>query len=411
MFDPVGIVLLLLALLALVLAALSLVRGEVTRRSIVLAVLNTALAVYLIGAATMAGDAFTRFPHLARIGEPFLLLLPVLVYAYVKEFLGGGLQRTDAFHLLPFVVYAAVLTPFFALPAVDKIRAFDRIVSSELTSTGGILLLMLRLIVIGGYSVAAMRIAENWQAKVRRVSADPGLLFPWIMGSMRQAMWALVIMTLMALLLSVGMIGPVQYGWLAALAFGAAWLIFGWEAFIRMKQEVPGWILTSEKAPQMDSADWPDVEDDADVTCTPADEGFLWENPARAVVAPLELIQQRWHLCMEEVLMNGQWWRDPSITIHDLAEKVGLSAPLLSRLIEDRERCSFFEYINRIRVDQVKKHITAHKSSDIDYAVLAKESGFTSRRMMNRVFVRLTGSSPKTYKRLAAVTMINNNYQ
>ncbi len=409
MFDPVGIVLLLLALLALVLAVVVLVRGDATRRSILIAVLNTVLAIYLIGAATMAGDAFTRFPHLARIGEPFLILLPVLMYAYVKEFLGGGLQRADVFHLLPFVAYAALLTPFFVLPAADKIRAFDRVVSSEMTLTGGVVLLLLRLVLIGGYTVAAMRIAETWQTKVRRVSSDPGLLFPWVTGSLRQVMWALVVMTLMAFLLSIGLIDPIQFGWLAALAFGAAWLVFGWEALIRLEQEAPAWIVASEKAPQVDAAEWPDTFDDCDVTCTPADEGFLWQNPARAVVTPLELVQQRWNLCMEEVLLKGQWWRDPSLTIHDLAEKVGLAAPLLSRLIEDRERCSFFEYINRIRVDQVKKYITARKSGDIDYTALAKQSGFTSRRMMNRVFVRLTGSSPKTYKRLAAVTIRNNH--
>ncbi len=409
MFDPVGIVLLLLALLALVLAVAALVRGDATRRSILIAVLNTVLAVYLIGAATMAGDAFTRFPHLARIGEPFLIVLPVLMYAYVKEFIGGGLQRADVFHLLPFVAYAALLMPFFVLPAADKIRAFDRVVASEMTLTGGVILLLLRLVLIGGYTVAAMRIAETWQTKVRRVSSDPGLLFPWVTGSLRQVMWALVIMTLMALLLSIGLIDPIQFGWLAALAFGAAWLVFGWEALIRLRQEAPGWIVASEKAPQVDAAEWPDVFDDCDVTCTPADTGFQWENPARAVVTPLELVQQRWHLCLEEKLSNGQWWRNPSLTIHELSQQVGLAAPLLTRLIEDRERCSFFEYINKIRVDQIKKYINTHKSADIDFAALARESGFSSRRMMNSVFVRLTGSSPKTYKRLAAVTMINRS--
>lgn len=409
MFDPAGIVLLLLALLALVLAVVVLVRGDVTQRSILLAVLNTALAIYLIGAATMAGDAFTRFPHLARIGEPFLLLLPVLMYAYVKEFLGGGLQRADAFHLLPFVAYATLLMPFFVLPAADKIRAFDRVVSSEMTLTGGVVLLLLRLVLIGGYTVAAMRIAETWQTKVRRVSSDAGLLFPWVMGGLRQVMWALVVMTLMAFLRSIGLIDPIQYGWLAVLAFGAAWLLFGWEAFIRLEQHAPRWIWSSEKHPQVDVSDWPDADDDCDMTCTPADEGFLWQNPARAVVAPLELIQQRWQLRLQEMLMKGEWWRDPSLTIHDLAEKVGLPALFLARLIDDRERCTFFECINKIRVDQIKKCITASKTDNIDYIALAKESGFTSRRMMNSVFVRLTGSSPKTYKRLVAVTMTSND--
>jgi AraC-like DNA-binding protein len=409
MFDPVGIVLLLLALLALVLAVLVLVRGEATRRHILLATINTALAIYLIGAATMAGDAFTRFPHLARIGEPFLFLIPVLVYAYVKEFLGGGLQRADAFHLLPFVVYAAILMPFFLLTSADKIRAFDRIVSSELTSSGGVILLLLRLIVVGGYSVAAMRIAEAWQIKVRRVSADPGLLFPWVMGSLRQVMWALVIMTLMAFLLSIGLLDPIQYGWLAALAFGGTWLVFGWDAYLRLGQEAPSWILAFVKASDDSVAEWPEFDDGDDVTCTAADEGFQWENPARAVVSPAEIIRERWHLCLEEHMMRGEWWREPSLSLNDVAQQIGLGAPLLAKLIEDRERCSFYEYVNRIRVEQLKKRITALKSTDIDYATLAKEIGFTNRRMMNRVFIRFTGNSPKTYKRLAAFAITNHH--
>jgi len=411
MFDPVGIVLLLLALLALMLAVLVLVRGEATRRRILLAAFQTALAIYLIGAATMAGDAFTRFPHLARIGEPFLLLLPVLVFAYVKEFLGSGLQRADAFHLLPFGVYLGLNVPFYMLPAVDKIRVFDQMVSFELTSTGGVILLLVRLVVVGGYSVAAMRLAENWQGKARRVASDPAMLFSWVMSGMRQVMWALVIMTAMALLLSVGVISSIQYGWLSALTFGVAWLVFGWEAYLRMGQIAPSWILVSEKAPHVEAEAWPPIDDGDDVTCTPADEGFIWENPTRAVVAPLEMIQQHWYLLLEETMTKGEWWRDPSLTIYDLSEKVGLPAPLLARLIQDRERYTFFEYVNKLRVEAVKRQLTATRSNNVNFATLARDTGFTSRRMMNRVFSRLTGSSPKTYKRLAAVTMISKNYQ
>lgn len=409
MFDPMGIVLLLLALPALVLAAIVLVRGELNRRRLLLASLQVALAVYLIGAATMAGDAFTRFPHLARIGEPFVLLLPVLVYAYVKEFLGGGLQRADAFHLLPFAVYVALLTPFYSLSATDKIRAFDQIVASELASAGGVILLLLRLVVVGGYTVAAMRLAEGWQGKVRRVASDPALMYPWVMSVLRQIMWALVITTLMALLLTVDIIGSMQFGWLTALVLGTAWLIFGWESIIRLDQEAPAWIQATERTQEIPAADWPDLDDGDDVTCTSADEGFMWQNPLRAVVSPLEAVQERWHLRLKEQMTAGAWWRDPGLTIHQVADRTGLPTPLLARLIEDRERCAFFEYVNKMRVEAVKKQLSATKSDNIDYTTLARSNGFGSRRLMNRVFIRLTGSSPKTYKRLAAFAITNNH--
>lgn len=411
MFDPMGIVLLLLALPALVLAAIVLVRGELSRRRLLLASFQVALAVYLIGAATMAGDAFTRFPHLARIGEPFVLLLPVLVYAYVKEFLGGGLQRADAFHMLPFAVYVALLTPFYSLSATEKIRAFDQIVASELASAGGVILLLLRLVVVGGYTVAAMRLAEGWQGKVRRVSSDPALMFPWVMSVLRQIMWALVITTLMALLLTVDIIGSMQFGWLTALVLGTAWLIFGWESIIRLEQEVPAWILATGRTTNTASGDWPDLDDLDDVTCTSADEGFIWENPHRAVVTPLESIQERWHLLLRERMSKSEWWREPGLTIHQVADRIGLQLPLLARLIEDRERCGFFDYVNKLRVDAVKRQLSATKSDHVDYTILARSNGFGSRRLMNRVFIRLTGSSPKTYKRLAAFAIMNNHEQ
>jgi AraC-like DNA-binding protein len=123
------------------------------------------------------------------------------------------------------------------------------------------------------------------------------------------------------------------------------------------------------------------------------------------------MIQQHWYLLLEETMTKGEWWRDPSLTIYDLSEKVGLPAPLLVRLIQDRERYTFFEYVNKLRVEAVKRQLTATRSNNVNFATLARDTGFTSRRMMNRVFSRLTGSSPKTYKRLAAVTMISKNYQ
>src|SRR5690606_17390037 len=164
MFHPIGIILLLLAVASLAMAIIVLVKdAESSRRRLILAVLCTSLAIYLVGSALTVGEMYTRFPHLLRIGEPFILILPVIMYAYVKDGIGGGLKRADAFHALPFAVYLVWLIPFFLSSGFDKVRLHDLHVDGSLSTTGGIILLLVKLVVIGGYTVATLRISEDWQ--------------------------------------------------------------------------------------------------------------------------------------------------------------------------------------------------------------------------------------------------------
>lgn len=403
MFHPIGIILLIFAVAALAMAIIVLVKDtNSSRRRLILAVLCTSLAIYLVGSAVTAGEMYSRFPHLLRISEPFILILPVMMYAYVKDGIGGGLQRADAFHALPFAVYVVWLIPFYMSSGFDKVRLHDLHIDGSLSTTGGIIILVVKLVVIGGYTVATLRISEDWQQKIRKRASNPVLLQHWLPQTMRVMMWSLVTATLFATLLAAGFLDFLLYDWLTTLAIGSALFFFTWNAVVHIDDSILDHVFGVRNASQSTSEGWPDLIVDCDITCTPADEAFRWINPALPIITEEEMLQQRWYQKLDETMTEQYWWKETELSSELVANRIGLSETLVQKLIENQSRCSFFDYVNRKRVTEIKRNLAQRRNSAIDYNQLAIDCGFQNQKAMNRVFVRETGTSPKTFRRLSS---------
>jgi AraC-like DNA-binding protein len=77
----------------------------------------------------------------------------------------------------------------------------------------------------------------------------------------------------------------------------------------------------------------------------------------------------------------------------------GISSRHLSQLLNERLGMSFFDYVNRLRVDEVKRLLSEPKLADRSILDLAFEAGFSSKSSFNSIFKRFTGQSPTAYRR------------
>lgn len=398
-------ILLLFALIALAVTLRSLIRSTVETHHLLQGFMSLGLAFYLIGTAVALGDFYFQYPHLAGIGDPFFVLLPALVYLIVRGLVGQKVQVRDVIHMIPFLVYAIIKMPFYALSASDKIQNYDIELDMVFQGIGDILLPGLGVIFVAGYGVAAQRLIEVWQNKVYQMSSNSELLNLSIQDSLRWLMWALVVMIVSILFLSVGMLDGISYRTIIVVAFSLAYFRFIWSIASWKQDELNG--ILPKFIQSTGSIDWPDFQDQADLTCTPADEGFAWKDLNSAQISLYELRQQAWHQYLEQSIKSKQWWREPELNIFDVSERIGLSVELLHRLISERERCTFFEYLNRLRVQSIKKQITESTNRTLDLRTIAKESGFKDVKQMNQIFMYYTGTSLKTYNRLRSITFNN----
>ena len=95
---------------------------------------------------------------------------------------------------------------------------------------------------------------------------------------------------------------------------------------------------------------------------------------------------------------------DPQITVKEFAEKLNIPARQLSEVINDQYGMSFSEFVNRARVLETQRLMTAPGWADQSLLDIALAAGFNSKSSFNLMFKRIAGVTPSAYrKRVTAI--------
>lgn len=101
---------------------------------------------------------------------------------------------------------------------------------------------------------------------------------------------------------------------------------------------------------------------------------------------------------LEKIMTNKMPYLEPVLTIHDLAELIGMPSHQLSKVIHKEFGKNFYEYINHYRIESFKEMILAEKYKSFTILAVAYECGFNSKSAFNRIFKETTGITPREYK-------------
>ncbi len=96
------------------------------------------------------------------------------------------------------------------------------------------------------------------------------------------------------------------------------------------------------------------------------------------------------------------WWRDPELSLDRLARHLGTNTAYLSRALNEGLGLSFNDAINRLRVDEVCRHLET--GADGDLLDIAFSAGFSAKTSFNRSFKARTGQTPSQFRASAART-------
>jgi len=89
---------------------------------------------------------------------------------------------------------------------------------------------------------------------------------------------------------------------------------------------------------------------------------------------------------------------DPDLTLLKFAESLGVPTHHLSQVINEMHGSNFFDFINKFRVEEVKRKIQDPAFKSYSLLGIAMESGFNSKSAFNRVFKNLTGTTPSSFR-------------
>lgn len=305
------------------------------------------LMPYVLGFA----GAYDAWPWLSFAPFDLPLALGPLLYLYLLRLATPALPPRWGWHVAAPAVHLAYQLWAFALPLADKHAWNDRVHApwiSPLIDVAG-------AVSLACYLGLAWRLRRHYLAWLREHVSD--------MDAQRQPWIASVLIALsLWLALSIGFdlarLNDYQR-FPEYLAFSAIVLWLGLE----------GWRHAGWAFPQM--AAMP----------APADAGRDWHATALA-----------W---LDRIRREG-WWRQPGLTLADVARQLGTNDTYVSRAFNTGLGQNFNAVINRLRVEAVQSAMLEDASAEL--LALALACGFSSKASFNRVFREQTGASPSAWR-------------
>ena len=98
---------------------------------------------------------------------------------------------------------------------------------------------------------------------------------------------------------------------------------------------------------------------------------------------------------LTEWMVQAKPYLNPDLRLMDLREVLPMNRTYLSQFIHDEFDCSFFQFVNRYRIEEAKRLLREEPSLTIEQVAL--RSGFSSRISFTRVFTNETGLSPREW--------------
>ena len=102
---------------------------------------------------------------------------------------------------------------------------------------------------------------------------------------------------------------------------------------------------------------------------------------------------------INKYILEQKKYLDPYISLESLSEELNMSSGHLSNLINNNSKRHFSDYINDLRVKQVKKIIKDEEYANYTMVAIGLESGFNSKSTFYSAFKKFTNLSPTQFRK------------
>ncbi len=101
---------------------------------------------------------------------------------------------------------------------------------------------------------------------------------------------------------------------------------------------------------------------------------------------------------LDQIMQSGQEYLRSGLTLPKLAETVGCSVNILSQVINSGFGTSFFDYLNRYRIEHARKLLEDSDSQGNAILTIAFTVGFNSNSAFYSAFKKHVGMTPAQYR-------------
>ncbi|RKY59339.1 MAG: hypothetical protein DRP96_07115 [Candidatus Neomarinimicrobiota bacterium] len=101
-----------------------------------------------------------------------------------------------------------------------------------------------------------------------------------------------------------------------------------------------------------------------------------------------------------KLMENEKMYLNPNLTIKDLSKHLHIHHNHLSQIINAKFKMNFNDFINRYRINEVKRQLVSTQERNKTILEIMFDSGFNSKSVFNTAFKKITGLTPSEYRRL-----------
>lgn len=102
-------------------------------------------------------------------------------------------------------------------------------------------------------------------------------------------------------------------------------------------------------------------------------------------------------LKLEKLMNEDEPFLNPKLTLAELSKSLSCNSRDLSRVINERYKMNFYEYVNHYRVERFKELARERENENLTILAIALEAGFNSKATFNSVFKKITNTTPREY--------------
>ncbi|MBN6110209.1 helix-turn-helix domain-containing protein [Xanthomonas bonasiae] len=324
---------------------------------------------------------YDAYPQLTYAPFFWELAIGPLIWMYVRQLAHARLPRHWGWHLLPAALQGLYYSVLFTWPLSRK-WAWDAQVQQPWVQPAQDALVLLSLAIYLGLAWRQYLDHQHWLEQ--HSGAREELRLSWLRGFLVAA--SLLVLLRLGFTVTDRLLRPLSYFDEFPRYLGLVLLMYylgleGWRharvAYPRQESARGAANLAMGAAETAQPAE--PVEPD---TALPPGAGAEkdWAALGRRVAA--------------QVAAHG-WWREPELSLGELARRLGTNSNYLSRALNDGMGQSFSEFLNRQRIAEAQ----ALLAGDDDVLAIALRVGFGSKASFNRVFRAYVGRTPSDYRR------------
>lgn len=326
-----------------------------------LAITLLACALHLIEYGAAISKLTLMYPHLVAFSYPLLFCIAPLYYLFLVELLQLSKTITKkAQHFIPALLVLVAFIPFYIQSAEEK-RTFIL----SLATAESVEMPMAQWVIMYGhiiqlfiYSFLAIGLIKKIQEKVKQRFSNEVILKIQNLSKIAKVLFGFSIVYFIGTTtLAITQTYRIEVDFFVVLIFAALLVVFSFSVVSQPQ------LFTTIKIPQ-----------------------------AKGEIISKNILEK-----LERLMESEKPYLNSELKIDDLAQMLNIPYYQLSEVINKHYQASFFDFINKNRVEEAKT-LLSNGSNDKILAV-AFDSGFSNKATFNRIFKKTTGFTPSEYKK------------